>query len=296
MPLEMRLLIGLPASGKTMFAKELMVAEPGKWYRVNWDELRIEMGITGLFNRSQEDAMQKKSFMIAEAAARDGSNLIIDNTNLNPNTRNRWRGLASQLKMAYKEVEIDTPLAECIKRDADRERSVGRAVIERMALFADKIDFSIIKGGIVLLDIDGTIADCGHRREKLQPDPLVKKDWHAFYQNVVADPPIVPIIDLAKTLEYAGYVIYVVSGRPIQLKGIEVGKETVEWLANHNVPYKHLFMRNSGDSREDVIIKQEILDKLPKDRIVYVLDDRSSVISMWRRNGLTALQVADGNF
>ena len=52
-------------------------------------------------------------------------------------------------------------------------------------------------------------------------------------------------------------------------------------------------MRNSGDRRPDVEVKQEILDYLPKDRIRYVLDDRDQVVDMRRKNGLTCLQVAD---
>ena len=55
-------------------------------------------------------------------------------------------------------------------------------------------------------------------------------------------------------------------------------------------------MRNSGDRRPDVEVKQEILDYLPKDRIRCVLDDRDQVVDMWRKNGLTCLQVAEGTF
>ena len=32
------------------------------------------------------------------------------------------------------------------------------------------------------------------------------------------------------------------------------------------------------------------------DEILFVLDDRSQVVKMWRELGLTCLQVADGNF
>ena len=71
----------------------------------------------------------------------------------------------------------------------------------------------------------------------------------------------------------AGYRILVVSGRPMSWGDLEIGKETVKWLAENNVIYDHIFMRNGGDGREDTIVKQEILDKLPKDRIAYVLDD-----------------------
>ena len=48
-------------------------------------------------------------------------------------------------------------------------------------------------------------------------------------------------------------------------------------------------------------LKQHWLDDLfPKDSkrldIVCVFDDRDKVVDMWRKNGLTCMQVAPGNF
>jgi hypothetical protein len=58
-----------------------------------------------------------------------------------------------------------------------------------------------------------------------------------------------------------------------------------------------LYMRQDGDFRRDDIVKQEILDKyIDKDRVLFVLDDRDQVVDMWRRNGLTCFQVAEGDF
>jgi hypothetical protein len=56
-------------------------------------------------------------------------------------------------------------------------------------------------------------------------------------------------------------------------------------------------MRKDGDFRADNVVKQEILDAhIDKDRVLFVLDDRQQVVDMWRRNGLTCFQVAEGNF
>ena len=57
-------------------------------------------------------------------------------------------------------------------------------------------------------------------------------------------------------------------------------------------------MRKTGDNRKDSIIKEEIYRNLiePNYNIEFVLDDRNQVVDMWRRIGLTCLQVADGNF
>jgi len=80
----------------------------------------------------------------------------------------------------------------------------------------------------------------------------------------------------------------------------EVGRaDTVEWLKQtHLYPNDYtLLMRKDKDYRQDYIVKQEILDThIDKTRVWFVLDDRKQVVDMWRRNGLTCLQVADGDF
>ena len=300
--MEMRLLMGLPGCGKTTYATKLMAAEPNKWYRVNWDELRKETGLVGKrFNREKEDEMQKRSFDLAERAVNAGLNLIIDNTNLNDKTRNRWREFAKKLKIEYKEIDLNISIDQCVYRDARRENPVGRAVIERMALFAGKLE---LYRPIVIVDVDGTLADSSRRARYLNipceygPCELCHnrgflKDHDKFFQDVVNDLPIKPIVGLVKRLiATESYHILIVSGRPID----KCGKETVEWLAKHDIKYDHILMRNSGDRRQDDIVKQEILDRLPKGKIAFILDDRKQVVNMWRRNGLTCLQVADGDF
>ena len=57
----------------------------------------------------------------------------------------------------------------------------------------------------------------------------------------------------------------------------------------------NLFMRNEGDHRPDTVVKLEMLQALEshfsKDEVLCVLDDRQSVVDMWRENGLRVMQV-----
>lgn len=286
---ELRVLIGLPASGKTTYANDL-TATNANWARISWDDARKERGMNPQrLNRQQEDEMQKASFLRAEFLAHQGFNVVVDNTNLNLNTCNKWRTLAQRIGMTYHQVIMGVSPSACIARDAKREGNaqVGRAVIERMALFADMIQFNANK--YVIVDMDGTIADCSHRIHHVTNG---NHNWDAFESMSMDDVPRQPIIDLVKLFKVNGYEILIVSGRQIG----RAGKNTVKWLEKHCVPYKYIFMRQTGDNRPDNIVKQEILDKLPKDRIGYVLDDRNQVVKMWRDNGLTCLQVNDGDF
>ena len=147
---------------------------------------------------------------------------------------------------------------------------------------------------MIICDIDGTIANCDHRKHYITNKP---KNHDAFYAGVRDDEPIYKIIYLLGTmLEY--YIppsLTFVTGRPERTR-----KDTEWWLAEylHLQPTDYrMFMRKDKDYRQDYLVKQDILDQhIDKSKVLFVLDDRDQVVQMWRRNGLTCLQVADGNF
>jgi hypothetical protein len=57
-------------------------------------------------------------------------------------------------------------------------------------------------------------------------------------------------------------------------------------------------MRKEGDHREDSVIKKEIYlkDILPKNEVLFIVEDRLSVVKMWRSLGLVCLQCDWGDF
>ena len=326
---KMLLYSGLPASGKTKAALEWLAEDPNNRFRCNYDDLRLELfGLGWKFNFKDERFMQQIAHDRVVRAFQAGKSVVIDNTNLTPKSRERWKQVAQKNNAIVIEEEFDTPVKLCKERDAKREGTarVGWAVIDHMALFNGFLDFSdreIYPRNFCIFDVDGTLADCEWRRKFIQkkcvncgaPEgkfpgqdnfskvciacgaDISKKDWLSFFKGVGDDPPVAPIIRLAKLLSKT-FDILVVSGRPIDL----CGKATEAWLRQHLVlegrtPYpQHLFLRNSGDKRPDTEVKLEIAEMLPLDRIAYVIDDRSSVVQAWRSLGLTVLQCADGNF
>ncbi len=64
------------------------------------------------------------------------------------------------------------------------------------------------------------------------------------------------------------------------------------------MPYSALYMRPEGDTRKDVLIKQEIYEREVKGKynVLFVLNDRQQVVDSWRALGLTVSQVAPGDF
>ena len=139
----------------------------------------------------------------------------------------------------------------------------------------------------VIFDIDGTLANNNHR----SPYALWELD---------KDTPIGFVVDMLNMYRASGHKIICVSGRHSGVKADErkYFDMTDAWLAKHNIVPDELFMRATGDSRKDDIIKEEIFNEhiAPRFNVVLAVDDRDRVVEMFRRIGVNCAQVAFGEF
>ena len=277
---------GLPASGKTTKAKEIMEKD-GNVVRVNKDSLR-KMLHFDKWSGNNEGITRAVARAIARASLMDDINVLIDDTNLNPGTFQSWKDLAKEEKSKVEVVEMETPLQECIYRDMAREDKVGESVIIGMAMQNGL--YPKPEKGIIICDIDGTLANIEHRRHFVSKEP---KDHKNFYANMKDDELRVEVMDSVMRHELDGYEIFLVSGRPEEYR--DVTEAWLEKKAQGYRFYKTLFMRPRGDHRPDTQVKKEIYDRYFKNFNVYkVIDDRPSVIRMWREQGLEVIDVGDG--
>lgn len=147
-----------------------------------------------------------------------------------------------------------------------------------------------LKEKCIIVDLDGTLCDVEHRVHHVKGK---KKDWHAFNALLVHDELNHWCFELIHAMAARGYKILFVTGR-----GETNRKPTEEWLHKHKVPYDFLFMRGEIDFREDSDVKEEIYrEKIEeKYQVLFVVDDRKSVVDRWRRMELICLQCAPGNF
>lgn len=144
---------------------------------------------------------------------------------------------------------------------------------------------------LVVFDIDGTLANLGHRLHHIKEKP---KNWRAFELGITDDALIEPMREILWSLAEAGNTIIFASGRNERSR-----KATIQWLTDNNIweyggTANKLYMRASGDYRNDAIIKREILDQIVKDykkNPDMVFDDRPRVVNMWRENGIFVLDV-----
>ena len=151
----------------------------------------------------------------------------------------------------------------------------------------------IRKDKIVIFDLDGTLALIDDRRDLATKDNG-KFDWDVFFNpdNISLDLPNQPVIDMANLLHKQGFRIFILSGR-----SDVTHQATVNWLNDNGIWWDHLVMRPQNQLYlPDNDLKQGWLDTIGKDNVAMVFDDRNQVVDMWRQNGLTCFQVADGNF
>jgi hypothetical protein len=143
---------------------------------------------------------------------------------------------------------------------------------------------------IVLFDLDGTLADCSHRRHLLDG---TNEGWRAFYAACEGDSTNAPVAVVFDALRAAFETIWIVSGR-----SDEVRDKTEAWLKNKDLVPDRLIMRQAKDHQPDHKLKRQWLHDgtIPKDMVMCVFDDRASVVAMWREEGLPCFQVAPGDF
>ena len=120
---------GLPASGKSTWAKQWVLEDPEHRVRINQDDIRLMLG--KYWVPSREKLVQEIQFdAIIEALSRE-FDVVIDNTNLNNKVLDQFNRLIrtfEDYEIEYKDF-FDTPLSVCIERDKNRDLQVTEKVI-----------------------------------------------------------------------------------------------------------------------------------------------------------------------
>lgn len=301
MTAEMIITVGLPASGKTTYAMQ-MVRTDG-YTNVNRDDIR-QMVCGGWTGKPEDEALVTQIQHAAIVSAlKKQQKVIVSDTGLNRGIVKGLVKIAQNWGATVSFAYFDTPLAECIKRDDIREckgeRFVGEQVIRDMykRYGMPNHDDLIVEGtprekyvpdtskpNAIIVDLDGTVAL--HNRSPYD------------YDQLHTDDPYEAVVRCVKN-EYAlGTTILFTSGRPDSHV-----LETVRWIKHHmniNVlkPQAGLLMRKAGDKRMDAIVKYEIFDEKIRNNynVLYAFDDRDQVVDLWRSIDIPTFQVNYGAF
>lgn len=134
---------------------------------------------------------------------------------------------------------------------------------------------------LVVVDIDGVVADVTHRLHLLDRRP---RRWEEFFNAAAADPDLPEGVALVTELP-AGHALCWLTGRPERNRRI-----TEQWLAHHGMPDRPLLMRADQDHRPARQAKRDHLRRLRRThRIALVVDDDPAVIAMLTEDGLPHL-------
>lgn len=292
--------VGCPGSGKSTWAQEYCKARPG-WYVVNRDNIRV--GLMGITNRNEYKYSKAREQIVTDTAkmqimaimAKESTKgVIVADTNLNENRRDEFKNLAGVEGWSYHEEVFDVPWTELLKRNLHRgEGAVPIDVLRQMfwkfCEYQGKpvYDGTPGKPKAVIFDVDGTLAKMVGR----SPYDLEKCDTDIINPMVV---------ELARSYFRDGYAVIVVSGRESGTKDDEIKYKvmTRKWLTDKFIPFTEHFQREQGDSRGDMIVKEEIFwrDIAPYYDVKLAVDDRAQVVEMWRRIGVECWQVDHGDF
>lgn len=298
---------GIPASGKTTWAREWVAEDEDNRCRVNRDDLRQNLyGRDAPLPHQLEEALTTMQHAGVRKLLQCGRSVVVDDMHLRRAYIDRWQAIAEEqgAELAIMEFQVDVEV--CVARDRARGEAGGREVGEEFIRqchqrLTSSIRSDHYKGGVKaspaepvvpalyvpdtslssawLVDMDGTLAVMRGR------GPY---DWGRVGEDDLNH----PVRNVVCGLKMMGFSIVVVSGRDAVCRD-----ETAAWLQRHSIPYHGLYMRPEGDNRRDALVKRELLEEIGKQwRVAGVLDDRDQVVEMWRAVGLPCLQVAEGSF
>jgi predicted kinase len=271
---------GLPASGKSTWTKSMVDKFPNTYKRVNKDDLRAMLDNSKHSKDNEKFVLQIRDALILNALD-NGKHVIVDDTNLAPKHETHIRQLVKGKAEVIIKDFTDVPIETCIERDLKRTASVGEKVIRGMykqfLMKQEKYTENKKLPKAIIVDIDGTLAKMKDR------SPF---DWKRVKEDSCNE-IIKDIVNAYKNN------VFIFSGRDGSCR-----TETIEWLSDHGICYKELFMRPAGNNEKDNIIKQRLFEQHMRGKyyVEYILDDRNQVVEMWRSLGLVCLQVAEGDF
>lgn len=285
---------GPPASGKSTFAK--MHAKDNKnTLIVNRDSIRLMC--KGYYDsKNFEDYVSAIELSSIENGIKMGYNVIIDATNLNPKTINKWKDLSDKLCVNIEFKEFYIPFKEALERDKKRGEeggiSVGMKVLDRFYRtyyrekyeeeISDKRPIKEYKNGLedcVICDLDKTIAFSTGR------SPF---DWSRINEDK-CDKRLRHLLSIL-CCNYDCKLIFL-TGRDEEARD-----NTEKWLLK-NLP-EHLewsleMKEIDHKFEKGYLFKERFYENEIKNKynVIAVFEDDENCVNMWRSKGILTCQV-----
>jgi len=141
----------------------------------------------------------------------------------------------------------------------------------------------------VVFDMDGVLSDAAGRQHHLARP---RRDWDAFFEAVGEDALIAEVARLLEVLDDDLSVV-LLTARPIRVQ-----PQTLRWLAQHELRWDLLIMRDWGDYGAAREFKRDAVQDLRAhgfDLRLAFEDDRRNV-EMFHREGVPCVYIHSGYY
>ena len=287
---------GLPGSGKSTWAKAWVNEDPINRVRLNWDDMRNMMGPYWIPERENTGVLKELREKFLKHMMERNWDIVCDNMNLNPKEIEFYKNIVEEFNknghpytIEFKDFFI--PVEECIRRDAMRANPIGEKTIKSlfhkyMPLIVGsehhkKIEsqptYRADKPDCIIVDMDGTLA--------------FNLSGRSFFDNIDMikyDTPLLATVSILRAMKMTGTCnIFIVTGRS------EKSREATEtWLAENNIPFDKVFMREEEDYSHSQDFKKKTYEDNIKNNynVLFVLDDDTKCIEMYQEQGLICMK------
>lgn len=257
---QILILVGVPGSGKSTFAKYFIRTEEN-WMRVCRDDIRMMQFSQANLNSYQEKMITEILDTAIASLLRNKTNVLIDATHCRASYLEHYiYKFNNQADISFKVFEEDeeTIATRCEQRALSTGKIIPTQVQKRywaeFQILKREFDFSIRPKQsdeaqilqqdkslpkAIICDLDGTLALMNGR------NPFDASNCDKDELNT-------PVANTLKIFAEAGYHILLVSGRENRFR-----EPTLSFLSKHDIAYQQLWMRESKDNRKDAIVKKK---------------------------------------
>lgn len=152
----------------------------------------------------------------------------------------------------------------------------------------------------IIFDIDGTLADDTHRLHHISQgvngEKISSLQWAKYYHAMMYDKLILPVATIYHRLcdnkRERNHKAIFITGRPEPYR-----RMTEDWLMQYKIMPDYLFMRPEKDHCSSVDFKRRIMQNYVKQApVLFIIEDRSCLVKMFRSMGYKTLQCAEGDY
>ncbi|MCU1377145.1 MAG: hypothetical protein JWN29_128 [Acidimicrobiales bacterium] len=146
-------------------------------------------------------------------------------------------------------------------------------------------------GPAVVFDIDGVLADAGHRQDILDSGGR-RKNWKAFFA-AAGDDAVIEEVARATELMDPNLCVVLLTARPTTIQRI-----TLTWLQQHDLRWDLLVMRPEGDFRSSPDAKRMAVHELRASGfdLRLAFDDDRRNVDMFHDEGIPCIYIHSGYY